>query len=179
MSVEGKPLRVLILAGPNGAGKTTFAREYLPSEGDCLQFVNADLIAEGLSPFAPEKAAIAAGKLMLEQIARLTASRQSFAFETTLSGRGYARLITQWQAAGYRVELHFLQLADADIAVARVKRRVLQGGHSIAESVIRRRHAAGWANFVEIYKALVDDWMVYDNTGLSPVLIAEGSRHEN
>lgn len=178
MNAQAELLRVLILAGPNGAGKTTFAREYLPVEGGCLQFVNADLIAEGLSPFAPEKAAIAAGKLMLDQIARLAAARQSFAFETTLSGRGYARLIPQWQAAGYRVELHFLQLADAEIAVARVKRRVQQGGHSIPEPVIRRRHAAGWANFAEVYKALVDDWMVYDNTGPSPVLIEEGSRYE-
>ena len=107
MNMEINP-RVIIIAGPNGAGKTTFAREFLPNEAGCPVFVNADLIAAGLSPFAPEIAAVQAGRLMLREMARHFAARVSFAFETTLSGRGYLRLIEQWQAAGYRVKLIFL-----------------------------------------------------------------------
>ncbi|MFM8468200.1 MAG: zeta toxin family protein, partial [Oxalobacteraceae bacterium] len=95
--------RVIIIAGPNGAGKTTFAREFLPHEADCPVFVNADLIAAGIAPFAPEAAAVRAGRLMLEELSHHFAARESFAFETTLSGRGYLRLIEKWQAAGYRV----------------------------------------------------------------------------
>ena len=97
--------RVIVIAGPNGAGKSTFAREFLPNEAACPVFVNADLIAARLSPFAPEKAAIRAGRLMLEELQRHAAGGASFAFETTLSGRGYAPLIQRWQAAGYRVHL--------------------------------------------------------------------------
>ena len=115
-------LRVIILAGPNGAGKTTFAREFLPNEAGCSIFVNADLIAAGLAPFAPESVALQAGRLMLREMARHFAARASFAFETTLAGRGYLRLIPQWQAAGYRVKLVFLRLASPDEAIARVAR---------------------------------------------------------
>lgn len=105
--------RVIVIAGPNGAGKSTFAREFLPNEAGCSVFVNADLIAAGLSPFAPEKAAIRAGRLMLEEIHRHAAAGESFAFETTLSGRGYAHLLPAWQAAGYAVHLVFLRLQSA------------------------------------------------------------------
>jgi predicted ABC-type ATPase len=124
-------LKIIIIAGPNGAGKTTFAREFLPQEAGCPVFVNADLIAAGLSPFAPERAAIQAGRLMLEAIAQHVAQRESFAFETTLSGRGYARQIPQWQQLGYHVKLFFLSLPSADMAVQRVAERVRQGGHDI------------------------------------------------
>ena len=117
-------LKVIIIAGPNGAGKTTFAREFLPNEAGCPVFVNADLIAAGLAPFAPETAAVQAGRLMLGELERHFAARKSFAFETTLSGRGYLRHIRHWQAGGYRVELIFLRLATADEAVARVAQRV-------------------------------------------------------
>ena len=130
------PPRVLIIAGPNGAGKTTFAREFLPNEAGCPVFVNADLIAAGLSPFTPNTAAIRAGRLMLQELARHFAARSSFAFETTLSGRGYLRLIDQWQAAGYRVKLIFLQLASAEEAIGRVAQRVKQGGHDVPVTVI-------------------------------------------
>lgn len=136
--METQP-RVIMIAGPNGAGKTTFAREFLPNEAGCPVFVNADLIAAGIAPFAPETAAIHAGRLMLQELARHFATRTSFGFETTLSGRGYLRLIDQWQAAGYRVKLIFLQLASAEEAIARVEQRVKQGGHNIPENVIRRR----------------------------------------
>ena len=164
--------KIIIIAGPNGAGKTTFAREFLPNEADCLQFVNADLIAAGLSPFAPEAAALQAGRLMLTQIADHVAHRRSFAFETTLSGVAYARQIPQWRTLGYAVALHFLALPDADMAVARVAQRVKQGGHNIPEAVIRRRFAVGLANLPR-YCELVDDWDVYDNSGPKPILINE------
>lgn len=167
--------QIIIIAGPNGAGKTTFAREFLPNEADCLQFVNADLIAAGLSPFAPESAALQAGRLMLMQITEHIAHRRSFAIETTLSGVTYARQIPQWRTLGYAVALHFLALPDADMAVARVAQRVKQGGHDIPEAVIRRRFAAGLANLPR-YCGLVDDWDVYDNSGLKPILINERAR---
>lgn len=163
-------LRILIIAGPNGAGKTTFARESLPKEAACPIFVNADLIAAGLSPFAPDSVAIQAGKLMLNQLDRHFEARESFAFETTLSGRAYARKIERWKAAGYSVELIFLKLDSADEAVKRVVQRVLQGGHDIPEVVIRRRFSAGLLNFENVYRPLVDSWAIYDNSGASPVL---------
>ncbi len=163
--------QVLIIAGPNGAGKTTFAREFLPNEAGCPVFVNADLIAAGLAPFAPETAALRAGRLMLEELARHTAARSSFAFETTLSGRGYLRLIRQWQQLGYRVGLIFLRLDSAEEAIARVAQRVRQGGHDIPLEVIRRRFAAGLQNFTLHYAQAVDYWALYDNAGEQPVLM--------
>ena len=112
--------KIFIIADPNGAGKTTFAREFLPDEAGCLQFVNADLIAAGLSPFAPETAALQAGRLMLTQIAHHVAHGRRFALETTLAGLGYARQIPQWRALGYAVSLHFLALPGAEMAIGRV-----------------------------------------------------------
>ncbi len=163
--------RIIIIAGPNGAGKTTFAREYLPREAACPVFINADLIAAGISPFAPEAAALRAGRVMLQELSHHFAARSSFAFETTLSGRGYLRLIEKWQAAGYQVKIIFLQLASADEAIARVAQRVKQGGHNILEEVIRRRFAAGKGNFEKLYAPQVDAWALYDNSGSAPVLI--------
>ena len=112
--------KVVIIAGPNGAGKTTFAREFLPNEAHYPTFINADLIAAGLSPFQPDTVAVRAGRLMLEEIEGKVRSRQSFAFETTLSGRTYARKIQEWQTLGYHVKLVFLSLPDSEVAVARV-----------------------------------------------------------
>ncbi len=169
--MEEETPRIIIIAGPNGAGKTTFAREFLPGEAACPAFVNADLIAAGLAPFAPETAALQAGRLMLQELARHFAARTSFAFETTLSGRGYLRLIREWQAAGYRVKLIFLQLASAEEAIARVAQRVRQGGHNIPDAVVRRRFAAGKDNFQGLYAPLVDAWALYDNAGAMPMLI--------
>jgi predicted ABC-type ATPase len=165
MSQERK---IIIIAGPNGAGKTTFAREFLPNEAGCPVFVNADLIAAGLAPFAPETASVQAGRLMLGELRRHFASRENFAFETTLSGRVYLRHIAEWQAAGYRVEIIFLRLNSADEAVARVAQRVKQGGHNIPESVILRRFVAGLANFTQLYAAAVDAWVLYDNSAELP-----------
>ena len=166
--------RIVIIAGPNGAGKTTFARAFLPQEAQLTRFVNADLIAAGLSPFAPEAAAIRAGRLMLEEMASCMSHRESFAFETTLSGLGYLRHIRAWKEAGYHISLFFLALPTAELAIARVAERVRQGGHNIPEDVIRRRFQAGRVNFDRHYRAAVDAWALYDNAGEEPVLIEWG-----
>jgi len=166
--------KIIIIAGPNGAGKTTFAGEFLPKEAHCPAFVNADLIAAGLAPFEPERAAFRAGRLMLEEIHRHVQKGENFAFETTLSGRGYAGLIPGWREQGYIVKLFFLRLASPELAVARVRQRVREGGHNIPEPIIRRRFAGGLRNFEALYKPLVDEWALYDNSGGEPVLIEEG-----
>ena len=166
--------KIIIIAGPNGAGKTTFAQEFLPKEAGCLVFVNADLIAAGLSPFAPERASFRAGRLMLEEIDNHARLGVSFAFETTLSGRAYARHIFDWKARGYIIKLFFLKLVSPELAIARVRQRVEQGGHDIAEITIRRRFASGWRNFDNLYKTVVHEWELYDNSGDQPVLIDKG-----
>ncbi len=164
-------LRVIVIAGPNGAGKTTFARQFLPNEANCPVFVNADLIAAGLAPFAPETAALQAGRLMLLELERHFGARQSFAFETTLAGRGYLRFIGRWQAAGYRVKIIFLQLDGVEAAIARVAQRVKQGGHHVPDDVVRRRFVAGRDNFERLYAPKVDAWALYDNAGSEPALL--------
>ena len=166
--------RIFIIAGPNGAGKTTFALEFLPREANCPDFINVDLIAAGISPIDPERAAIRAGRLMLAEIHRRVRSGNSFAFETTLSGHGYAKMIPRWRAAGYYVKLIFLNLPTPDLAVARVKARVAQGGHNVPESVIRRRFESGVRNFSDLYRPLVDVWEWFDNSGITPRLISAG-----
>jgi predicted ABC-type ATPase len=163
--------RIIIIAGANGAGKTTFAREFLPQEAHCMTFINADLIAAGFSPFAPELAAIKAGKLMLKTIDELVGRKESFSIETTLSGHGYARAIPTWREMGYHVKLFFLQLPNVEMAIDRVAERVQQGGHHIPEATIRRRYDAGLKNFHQTYKHLVDVWLHYDNADIAPVLI--------
>ncbi len=166
--------KILIIAGPNGAGKTTFAEEFLPNEAACPEFVNADLIAAGLSPFQPDRAAFRAGRLMLERIHELTAAGKSLAIETTLATRSYLRLIPRWQSAGYLVKLCFLQLPDADFAIRRVAQRVALGGHAIPEPVIRRRFARGWNNLGADYLAAVDEWSIYDASRTPPALMETG-----
>jgi predicted ABC-type ATPase len=170
----GAQKKVVIIAGPNGAGKTTFAREFLPLEADCPVFINADLIAAGLSPLQPEAAAIRAGRIMLEEIDRYAAEGHNFAFETTLSGHTYIKRIEAWRSAGYMVKLVFLALMRPDDAVARVAMRVQQGGHDVPEKVIRRRFDAGMRNFLDIYRDRVDHWQWIDNSGPEARLIAEG-----
>jgi predicted ABC-type ATPase len=168
--------KILIPAGPNGAGKTTFAREFLPNEADCPLFVNADLIAAGLSPFAPEQAERQAGRIMLERITELADRGESFAFETTLAGRAYSRRIPAWQARGYDVTLYYLSLSSPETALQRVARRVSEGGHDVPEEVIRRRFLAGRRHFDEIYGPLFDRWILYDNSGPAPVLLDWGEK---
>lgn len=167
--------KILIIAGPNGAGKTTFATEFLPKEADCPTFVNADLIAAGLAPFNPERVAYRAGRLMLAEIRLLVSRGRSFAFETTLSGRTYASLITQWRAEGYTVKAIFLRLASPELAIARVRQRVREGGHHVPDDIVCRRFAAGLSHFESTYKPIVDEWALYDNSGHVPILIAEGT----
>lgn len=166
--------KIIIIAGPNGAGKTTFARAFLPAEAHCPRFINADLIAAGLAPFAPESAAIKAGRLMLREIAECTRRGESFAFETTLSGQAYLRHIREWKALSYHISLFFLALPDAESAIARVSGRVKQGGHHIPEGIIRRRFAAGRRNFEQHYRVHVDAWALYDNSGAEPMMIEWG-----
>lgn len=168
--------KIIMIAGPNGAGKTTFARAFLPEEAQCPHFINADLIAAGLSPFAPEAAAVKAGRLMLQEMSACTARGESFAFESTLSGLGYLRHIRTWQQLGYHISLFFLSLPTVEVAIARVAERVRQGGHDIPEAVIRRRFAAGKANFDRYYRAAADAWALYDNAGDEPVMIEWGEQ---
>ena len=165
--------KIIIIAGPNGAGKTTFAHEYLINEADCPIFVNADLIALGLSPFQPASI-IRAGRLMLEEINNHARRGKNFSFETTLSNRGYIRMIRQWRANGYRVKLIFLSLATPEEAVNRVRLRVAQGGHNIPEIVIRRRFVRGMYNFQNIYRHCVDYWQLINNSDADFTLIDTG-----
>jgi len=166
-------LKCYIIAGPNGAGKTTFAKTFLPDEASCINFVNADLIAAGLSPFDPESVAFEAGKLLLKKIDSLIEKRECFSFETTLSGRNYLRRIKEWQDIGYEVILYFLKLPNDELAINRVKLRVAEGGHNIPEETIKRRFVKGWDNFQNSYKDSVDSWVVFDNSGGSPVMLEE------
>lgn len=171
MSIEKK---IVIIAGPNGAGKTTFAREFLPFEAGCPVFINADLIAAGLSPFQPDAAAFRAGRVMLQEITTHVTAGRNFAFETTLPGLTYAAMIPVWRSAGYRVKLLFLSLASEEEAMARVAMRVRQGGHNIPPEVISRRFVSGLKNFQDIYQTRVDFWQWVDNSGAVPLLREEG-----
>ena len=170
--------RLYVIAGCNGAGKTTASYTILPEMLECKEFVNADEIAKGLSPFQPEKAAITAGRLMLKRIKKLIDSGDDFAFETTLATRSYARLFQKAKARGYTISLIFFWLSSADLAVRRVETRVKEGGHSIPEHVIRRRYKNGLHNFFNLYRTHVDNWMLINNSGEPYELIAESSKHE-
>jgi len=172
-----KQPKIIIISGPNGAGKTTFAQEFLPGEANCLKFINSDLIAAGLAPFNPESAAFKAGRLMLEEIFASVRKSGSFSFETTLSGRSYSRHIPEWRSAGYKVKLFYVRLATPELAMARVKNRVMIGGHDVPEDVIRRRFARGLENFENIYKKIVDEWALYDNSGSYPELRDRGKNY--
>ncbi|KPA19684.1 Zeta toxin [Candidatus Magnetomorum sp. HK-1] len=162
-----------IIAGPNGAGKTTFATEFLPIEAECLNFINADLIAQGLSPFQPDKMAIESGRLMIQHIDECVRKNESFAFETTLSGRGFIKKIKDWKSQGYEVIIYYLKLPSVEFAIERVKLRISQGGHNVPEQDIRRRFERSWNNFQTIYKDLVYSWSVFDTSGAQPIVIDE------
>jgi predicted ABC-type ATPase len=166
---------VYLIAGPNGAGKTTFATEFLPSFVDCREFLNADLIAAGLAPFAPETQNVRAARLLLTRIRELAEVKHDFGFETTLAGRSYVRILSDMKKSNYRVQLFFLWLPSPDLAVARVADRVRHGGHHVPEPDIRRRFAAGILNLFRLYRPLADAWWVYDASRLPPQLIATES----
>jgi predicted ABC-type ATPase len=160
--------RCIIIAGPNGAGKTTFARHFLPEYAGVIHFVNADLLAAGLSPLHPQLAAVASGRLLLAELDRLAEAKADFAFESTLSGLTYLGRIKKWRAAGYRVEIIFLKLDSVQLALRRISARVRQGGHPVPATDVSRRFARGWHNFLTIYKLQADAWMVYDNSDGGP-----------
>ena len=161
----------LIIAGPNGAGKTTFAREFLPKEAGIFHFVNADLIAAGLSPLKPESAALEAGRIFLHEIDRRASSHTDFCFESTLSGRTYLERISRWQTQGYRIELLYLRLTAPEIALKRIAARVKEGGHHVPEADVRRRFVRSWNNFEKLYRPLCDAWWLYDANVRPPVLL--------
>lgn len=164
---------VYIIAGPNGSGKTTFAKLFLPDYVNCPNFVNADLIAQGLAPFEPRAAAIKAGKLVLQQIHEYAKRGVDFAFETTLSGKSYVNLLTDLKEKGYALHLFFLWLPSAELAIARIKERVQEGGHYVPVEDVRRRFVRGVNNFFTLYEFLFDSWMLFDNSKAKPVLIAK------
>ena len=164
----------IILAGPNGAGKTTFAREFLRLEADVIHFVNADLIAAGISPFAPQSADVIAGRIMIERLNELSSQGVDFALETTLSGNWLVHHIRDWQSKGYFVALWYFKLPSPDFAHDRVSKRVREGGHFIPQDVIHRRFHRSLDMLERKYKPLVDRWMVYDNSGIIPKLLEDG-----
>jgi len=165
----------ILLGGPNGAGKSSLAPVLLARAVGIRHFVNADVIAAGLSAFAPEAAALEAGKIMLRRLDELAAQRVSFAFESTLSARSFAPWLRTLRADGYFVSLAYVWVASADIAVRRVARRRALGGHGVPEEDIRRRYQRSIANLTELYLPLADDWEIYDNTDPPPRLVATGS----
>ncbi len=167
---------VFVIGGPNGAGKTTAAGVLIPGHLGIREFVNADEIARGISPFNPEGSAIAAGKLMLQRIGELMRRGESFAIETTCAGRSHVRLLSECRDHGYRLTLIFLWLPSAEHALARVARRVREGGHRIPDDIVVRRYAAGLRNMRDLYLPLADVAAIYDNSDRAPKLVAERTR---
>ncbi len=163
---------VYIIGGPNGAGKTTFAREFLPNYADCKNFINADLIAQGVSPFSPEAAAFRAGRLMLEEIDLYAKRGENFGFETTLSGRSYLSLIRRLKRRGYDVHFFYLWVPSVELALSRIRGRVLLGGHDVPAIDVRRRFDRSIRNFLLHYRPLADSWTLFDNTTAMPRVIA-------
>jgi predicted ABC-type ATPase len=148
---------LFIVAGPNGAGKTTYGRDFLPQEMRCREFVNADLIAAGLSPFNADAAAFEAGRIMLRRLRTLAERREDFSFETTLAGYGYVSFLEDLRAAGYRIRLDFLWIPDLDITRTRVRQRVAKGGHDIPDDVQRRRFHLGIRHLAKHYRPLLHE----------------------
>jgi predicted ABC-type ATPase len=160
-----------VIAGLNGSGKTTLAREYLARNAHVINFVNADLIASGLSPLAPERAALMAARLTLSEIERLAPERQDFAFESTLSGRGYVSRLKELKRAGYHIERVFLRAASTGLVLKRSSARVRQSGHAVPRADVLRRFKRSFDNFESLYRPLADAWAIYDNSGTTPVLL--------
>ena|SRR3989338_7736293 len=163
---------VIVIAGPNGAGKSTIAPSLLQNQLQVTEFVNADTIAKGLSAFAPEAAAIQAGKVMLQRIDELANSRANFAFETTLASKTFASKIEKLKRKGYLFHLIFLWLPSVEMCINRVEDRVSMGGHNVLGEVVKRRYYAGLYNFFELYQPLANSWSCYDNSMTPPTLIA-------
>jgi predicted ABC-type ATPase len=164
---------VYLIGGPNGSGKTTVAKKLLPNFLGVIEYVNADEIAAGLSPFNPESVAIQAGRLMLERLVTLKCQGIDFAFESTLAARYFARFLRDCQSSGYRLNLIYFWLQSPELALERVHRRVASGGHNIPEDVVLRRYERGRINLMQLYLPLCDTWVIYDNSGDEPHLVAE------
>ena len=160
-----------LIAGSNGAGKTTFACEFLPEYAQCLRFINPDLIAAGLSPFDPAAAAAEAGKLVIREVQRAIRRGESFAFESTLSGRTYRHLLRLAREAGFSLHLFYLWIPCPELALARIKDRVDAGGHDVPERDVRRRYARSLENIFTLYAAEMDTIHFFDNSGANPFLI--------
>lgn len=172
--MEQKKMNLYIIAGCNGAGKTTASFTVLPEMLDCREFVNADEIAAGISPFNPEGVAIQAGRIMIERIIQLLKDGETFAFETTLATRSYVKLIHQAKRRGYFVTLLFFSLSSSEQAIRRVAQRVSMGGHNIPRDVIERRYDAGLQNLFQLYMPICDYWTLYDNSNCPAVRLASG-----
>ncbi len=166
---------IIALAGPNGAGKSTAGPALVRKTLGVVKYVDADLLARGISKSDPARAAIAAGRVMLDHLRTLAAKRKSFAFETTLASRSFSVWISDLLASGWKFDLVFLWLPSADLAVARVEDRVRFSGHGVPEEVVRRRYKSGLLNFFKLYRPLATSWRMYDNSGNEPRLIASGS----
>ena len=161
-----------IIAGPNGVGKTTFADRYLPDEAKQLEFVNSDLIARGLSPYDPESAGIEAGRIALKRIRELIASRTGFIWETTMSGKSAVVWLRQAREAGYVLKTYFLWVRNPETTIRRIRQRVVEGGHNIAEEVSRRRFFKTIQNFFTIYRPVMTSWKLFQNELPGPRLLA-------
>ena len=164
---------VYIIAGSNGDGKTIFARKFLPLYAKCPNFINADLIAQGLSPFNPEGAAIKAGRLVLEQIKQFSKTGTDFGFETTLSGKTYLPILKDLKSKEYSVHIFYLWIPNVKLALGRIKDRVSTGGHNVPSRDVRRRFSKSLNNFLNNYRHLADDWSMFNNATISPALIAK------
>jgi predicted ABC-type ATPase len=164
-------LNCYIVAGPNGAGKTTFATEFLPLYANCRNFINADLIARGLSPFDPDAGMFRAGRTVLERIAEFTEAKADFAFETTLSGRSYVRLLRGVKKAGFRLNMFYLWIPSPDLALLRIRDRVESGGHNVSERDVRRRFGRSLGNLFTLYRPLLNTLHFFDNSSDTPRLI--------
>ncbi len=172
-----KPI-IYLIAGCNGAGKTTFAAEFLPKEVKCLRFFNADEIARGLSPFNPSIVAMKAGRLLLNEVHNSVSRKETFALESTLSGRTYLKLLGTALVKGYEIEIHYLCLATPAQAVARVRQRVRMGGHNVPSADIRRRFTRSRAHFANDYLPLATRWTVWDSRSLPAKLLASSETHD-
>lgn len=169
---------IYLIAGCNGAGKTTFAKEFLPKEVKCLRFLNADEIAHGLSPLKPSASAVQAGRLLLQQVDDSLRRRETFALESTLSGRTYIRLFRRARQRGYEIELHYLWLSSPAQAIARVRQRVKLGGHHVPAADIRRRFKRSLVHLLDDYLPLANSWAIWDSRGLPVKRLAISSTHD-
>jgi predicted ABC-type ATPase len=169
---------IYLIAGCNGAGKTTFAQEFLPTEVKCLRFLNADEIARGLSPLKPSAGAVRAARLLLTQVDECLCRRETFALESTLSGKTYIRLFRRARQLGYEIELHYLWLSSPAQAIARVRQRVQQGGHHVPAADIRRRFKRSLVHLLDEYLPLATRWAVWDSRGLPAKRLAISLQHD-